>query len=131
MLTEAQRVLLKDALEAKRRELARDIRSQTVELAISEGIHDPVDQVCNMAYRDEAVEKVGRLSKALASVENSLRALSDGSYGYCAECGEPIAARRLQVIPWATRCVRCQARLESDHHLGLGLSPSGEGREAA
>ena len=38
--------------------------------------------------------------------------LDDGSYGTCAGCGEEIAPRRLQAIPEATTCVRCQESLE-------------------
>ena len=30
----------------------------------------------------------------------------------CAECGEPIAARRLLALPRATRCLGCQRRSE-------------------
>jgi DnaK suppressor protein len=43
------------------------------------------------------------------------RALEDinaGRYGICRECGEPIAKARLKVMPFATRCVACQARQE-------------------
>jgi DnaK suppressor protein len=46
------------------------------------------------------------------------RALDDidaGSYGICRDCGESIAKARLKVMPFATRCVACQARVE-----GLG-----------
>ena len=38
-----------------------------------------------------------------------------GRYGICRECPEPIAKSRLKVMPFATRCVACQAQLE-----GLG-----------
>ena len=32
-----------------------------------------------------------------------------GHYGLCDTCGHPIAAARLAALPWATRCVGCQA----------------------
>ncbi|HEU0138104.1 MAG TPA: TraR/DksA family transcriptional regulator [Bryobacteraceae bacterium] len=129
LLTEDQRLHIRNALEARRRELIDGIRSQAVELAVSDGIHDPIDKVQMMAYRDEAVQQVGRLSETLSSVEKSLAALSGGYYGHCAECGKPIAAKRLEVIPWASHCLNCQARRESNHHAGAG--PSGDEREAA
>ena len=31
----------------------------------------------------------------------------------CLDCGEPIPARRLRVVPDAVRCVECQAELEA------------------
>lgn len=120
LLTEGQRVHIRNMLEAKRRELIADIRSQAVELAVSDGIHDPIDKVQMMAYREEAVQQVGRLSETLSSVEKSLEALSGGYYGYCAECGEPIAAKRLEIIPWASHCLNCQARREYNYHPDAG-----------
>jgi DnaK suppressor protein len=45
----------------------------------------------------------------------ALEDLKAGRYGICRECGEPIAKSRLKVMPFATRCVACQAQLE-----GLG-----------
>ena len=33
----------------------------------------------------------------------------------CRECGEPIGEGRLKVMPFATRCVACQASLETMH----------------
>lgn len=51
------------------------------------------------------VERAKRLAYALDR-------LAEGEYGVCEECGEPINPRRLDVIPEATTCVRCQDRLE-------------------
>ena len=36
------------------------------------------------------------------------------SYGLCTDCDEPIKPRRLQLMPWVTRCIQCQAGGESD-----------------
>jgi RNA polymerase-binding transcription factor DksA len=38
--------------------------------------------------------------------------MSDGVYGDCAECGEPISLKRLEAIPWASHCVGCQEFME-------------------
>ena len=42
--------------------------------------------------------------------------MDEGSYGTCAECGEPIASRRLAAIPWASHCIRCQEALDRRNH---------------
>ena len=44
----------------------------------------------------------------LREVEAALRRIEDGSYGACQQCEEPISAKRLQAVPWAKCCVRCQ-----------------------
>lgn len=43
----------------------------------------------------------------LAEVDAALRRLDEDRYGICAECGKPIPAERLQVLPWARLCVHC------------------------
>jgi DnaK suppressor protein len=88
------------------------IHAQTGELSISDGEHDPIDQVRSMNQRDEAVAMLRRLSRTLSEVDDSLRAISEGLYGVCVECGEPIGLKRLEAIPWASCCVGCQEFVE-------------------
>jgi len=40
-------------------------------------------------------------------IEAALKRLDEGEYGYCAQCGEDIAAKRLEVDPAAAFCIRC------------------------
>ena len=40
-------------------------------------------------------------------IEAALKRLDDGEYGYCVDCGEAIAAKRLEVDPAAAFCIRC------------------------
>ncbi|WP_420337667.1 TraR/DksA family transcriptional regulator [Roseibium sp.] len=40
-------------------------------------------------------------------IEAALKRLDDGDYGYCVDCGEDIAAKRLEVDPAAAFCIRC------------------------
>jgi RNA polymerase-binding transcription factor len=34
-----------------------------------------------------------------------------GEYGICLSCGEAIPAKRLQAVPWAKYCVKCQEKI--------------------
>jgi RNA polymerase-binding protein DksA len=43
----------------------------------------------------------------LRQVEEALERLTAGSYGTCRSCGRPIAAERLEAIPWAALCIDC------------------------
>lgn len=127
MMAKAQHIRFKIALETKRKELVREIHAHASELVIDR-VHDPLDQVQGMTHRDEAVDNVHRLSRTLSSVESSLRAISEGCYGDCEDCGEPIAIKRLEILPWATHCVNCQERLEQ---LEAARDPRPEEREAS
>ena len=55
---------------------------------------------------------VDRRARQLEEVNRALEDVNAGRYGICRECGEAIAKARLKVMPFATRCVACQARLE-------------------
>ncbi len=47
----------------------------------------------------------------LASIDEALRRIEDGTFGTCARCGRPIAEERLEAMPYATKCIECK-RLE-------------------
>jgi len=48
----------------------------------------------------------------LGMVEKALRRLEEGSYGRCQRCGRPIGEARLEAVPWAAHCLRCEAARE-------------------
>ncbi|MCG6121628.1 MAG: TraR/DksA C4-type zinc finger protein [Microvirga sp.] len=43
----------------------------------------------------------------LVGLDQALRRMEAGDYGYCLDCGEFIGRRRLEVDPAAAKCVRC------------------------
>ena len=108
-------------LQNKRSELARAIRSQSAQLSVCEGEHDVLDRMQSMSRRDEAVTFLDTLTHTLASVDAALLAMKEGSYGTCAECGEAIASRRLEAIPWASNCIRCQEMLDRRNHMRAAI----------
>ena len=114
---------LKAALQNKRSELARAIRSQSTQLKVCEGEHELIDRMQSMSRREETVTFLNTLTRTLADVDAALMAMNEGSYGTCLECGEPIASRRLQAIPWASHCIRCQQA--HDHSKQLRVAAMG------
>ncbi len=104
---------LETALQSKRQELIGKLCGRARELYIDAGEADIIDRIQSMAVRDETAAMLSRLSATLADVDRSLLAISKGSYGLCTGCEEPIAVKRLQIIPWAAYCLECQERFES------------------
>jgi DnaK suppressor protein len=47
----------------------------------------------------------------LQFIDLALDRLDSGEFGQCAGCNKPISPERLNVIPWACRCVVCQERV--------------------
>jgi DnaK suppressor protein len=70
---------------------------------IGEGTSMAVDRLAQVAVHD-------RLQVTRADVVRALEKLDEGSYGVCDVCGEPIAAGRLEALPWAVLCVEDAAR---------------------
>ena len=56
--------------------------------------------------RDLALRE--RAEHQLALVDEALTRIADGTFGACHDCGRPIAADRLEALPWAARCIDCQ-----------------------
>jgi DnaK suppressor protein len=48
----------------------------------------------------------------LSEVQAALKRIDDGTYGLCVGCGQPIPEKRLEAIPWASRCVKDEEQLE-------------------
>ena len=51
----------------------------------------------------------------LRFIQEALKAIDRGQYGECVGCGEDINEKRLEAVPWATMCVRCQEETEAEH----------------
>lgn len=48
----------------------------------------------------------------LRNVERALDKIHQGTYGRCDSCGAEIATERLEALPWATQCMKCQEESE-------------------
>ena len=53
-----------------------------------------------------------RERKLIAKIDEALKRIEDGTYGYCEETAEPIALRRLEARPIATLSIEAQERHE-------------------
>jgi len=49
-------------------------------------------------------------AKILQAIEEALERIQKGTYGVCRDCGEPIAAPRLNAIPWTRVCIVCKEK---------------------
>ena len=54
----------------------------------------------------------------LRGLERAVERIDLGSYGYCVDCGQPIAEGRLDAHPAAERCIDCQSLLERTTESG-------------
>ena len=94
------------ALEAKREDLSQFLRRRDG-IAI-ERTAEPVEESQLAAERDLAIWNYDRESRLLWEVRAALDRVSDGTYGVCTQCEGTISLKRLEAVPWASNCVRCQ-----------------------
>jgi DnaK suppressor protein len=52
-------------------------------------------------------------AKILQAIEEALLRMDQGTYGNCRDCGETIAAARLNAIPWTRVCITCKEQQSS------------------
>lgn len=63
------------------------------------------DKALDLRTKDRARKLIGKINDALKRIE-------DGTYGYCEETGEPIGIQRLEARPVATLSIEAQERHE-------------------
>ncbi|HCQ67613.1 MAG TPA: RNA polymerase-binding protein DksA [Rhodobacteraceae bacterium] len=84
-----------------------------------EGLQDGTRNIPDIADRaseetDRALElrTRDRQRKLVAKIEQALRRIDEGEYGYCEDTGEPISLKRLDARPIATLSLEAQERHE-------------------
>lgn len=78
---------------------------------------DLVDCAANETDRNIELRARDRERKLINKIEEALRRIQDGSYGYCDETGEPIGVKRLEARPIATLSIEAQERHERRERL--------------
>ena len=96
----------KALLEAKQAELSLVLRNRD-DIAI-EKTPDAIDEVQLAGERELAIRNLDRESALLRNVRGALARVADGTYGTCLHCEEDIKPKRLDAVPWAKYCIRCQ-----------------------
>lgn len=105
---------------ARHRKRLVDLKAEILaegDLAIEPGRTDPA-----AVGSDEDEQPLAEMSQTIASTRNRTRAailnrvvaalsrLDDGpdTFGLCSECEEPIAPKRLELMPYVELCIECQ-----------------------
>ena len=50
----------------------------------------------------------------LAAIDAALTRIEEGTYGICQDCGARISDERLEVMPYAVRCITCKSEYEKN-----------------
>jgi DnaK suppressor protein len=108
-----QLAFFRERLTSWREELLEESR-RTVE-EMRDEVRDVTDEAERASRESEhslALRTRERYRKLIPKINAALERIEDGSYGYCAETGEPIGVPRLLARPIATLSVEAQERYE-------------------
>lgn len=100
-MSEVTSVAARALLEAERNAL----RAELEELGGLDYDANFADTSQVTAERGEAETLANNLRDTLEEVERALAKVDDGTYGTCEECGDPIAAARLEAMPATRYCI--------------------------
>ena len=73
---------------------------------------DQIDRASLEADKALELRTRDRARKLISKINDALKRIEDGVYGYCEETGDPIGIERLEVRPVATLSVEAQERHE-------------------
>jgi DnaK suppressor protein len=94
-------------------EILKESRETLTHLkAETENHPDIADRASSETDRALELRTRDRQRKLISKIDEALRRIEDGSYGYCEETGEPISLARLEARPTATLSLEAQERHE-------------------
>jgi RNA polymerase-binding protein DksA len=109
MATRIQTDLAK--LETERQEILEKLEHLREDLrSLAEPSADEAD--VDAYEREKIWALMQSLQRKLESTERAIEAAHKGTYGLCENCGERIDPARLEILPQATLCLKCQREFE-------------------
>jgi len=112
-----QLAFFRERLLETQRELLEKANLTSEHLREHELEADPTDQATIEEEYALELRARDRERKLLKKIDEALRRIEEGSYGYCEETGEPIGIARLIARPTATLSVEAQTRREQKQRL--------------
>ena len=78
---------------------------------------DIVDQASSYTDKNVEMKAINRQIKLISKIDRALTRIKDGTYGFCAETGEPIGLKRLMARPVAELCIAAQEKHEKEEKV--------------
>lgn len=97
-LLERREGLFRQVTEAEMSSRERDL----------EATQDPADMAANAYTKELLISMSSNDRQLLELIDEALGRIEAGEYGECVNCGESISEKRLEAVPWARYCVKCQ-----------------------
>ena len=107
---EKYRRLLQDKKNSLSNDLAKTRNAE--EETIEEATQDIADKAVSSYTREFLYSLSDTDRTTLVQIDEALARITEGTYGNCMNCAQPMAEKRLTAVPWAPHCVDCQELAE-------------------
>jgi len=102
----------RERLLSERYGALRELRSSSGSLVFPR-TSAPEDQAAQAHDQFVVTRQQTVAHQKLQDIDAALALLKSGEYGLCQECNAPISGKRLNAIPWASRCIACQEEVSA------------------
>lgn len=113
-----------DNMSKREEESRKDLESELS----SYGNH-PADVGTELYMREQEKGFKVKLKKTIDEIDDSLKDMKDGKYGYCNNCDKMISDERLEVLPYAKTCLGCSDEEKIDEEKEYETKKSKENIE--
>jgi DnaK suppressor protein len=97
-LLERREALFRQVTEAEMSSRERDL----------EATQDPADMAANAYTKELLISMSANDRRLLALIDEALHRIETSGFGECVNCSEPVQEKRLEAVPWARFCLKCQ-----------------------
>ena len=82
---------------------------------------DIVDQASSYTEKNVEMKAINRQIKLISKIDQAIKKIENGTYGFCEETGDPIGIKRLIARPVATLCITAQEKHEKEEKVYADL----------
>jgi len=105
---------IKESLLKMRAELLEEVQEKyAASRELGEDNLPDLADVSSNAYNRELLLNLSEAQhRKMRDIDAALARLEQGEYGICANCGEEISPRRMEVRPFSRYCIDCKTEIE-------------------
>jgi DnaK suppressor protein len=105
---------VRDRLRKRHAELSERLKRVARDGRHAAGLNPDFEEQAVERENDDVLASLDTAIRAeILQIEDTLDRIAGGRYGICDRCNKPIAESRLEVLPYAARCVKCEDKVHA------------------
>ena len=100
---------MRDRLHKRKKVLVKQVEIESTKVLPTDMTgKDRADLAYDYEYRAHRTALLNRLEEQADEVDKALKRIEEGTFGVCSNCGDMIMPERLDALPHAAFCIKCQ-----------------------